>query len=196
MRECSNGDLVGLCGFFKRKKKEQERKKEFKPAEILSIIEEDVRTLALDEGEKVVGGLPIYMGIREDFDPTHSFSCASVRDKITKWRLGSFITTSKHLIFRLMEEDMSFTTSLKLPFEGIYEVEVSGVKEKRLEFCTDAGSFEFKGFDSDGAYRFRRFSWSCLTLQSSENGRENFPQCLWSYVNIVGSRIKQMHLFV
>lgn len=143
--------------------------------ELLNLIDKDVQTLTLDEDEKVVGAAPIHMGIRDEFDPTHSYSCGSVRDKISKWRLGAFITTSKHLIFRQMEENMSFTTALKVPLEGIYEVEVSGVREKRLEFCTDAGSFEFKGFDDERIYDFQKALQDLSDIARQQKWEREFP---------------------
>lgn len=134
-----------------------------------------MKTLPLDEDEKVVGALPIYIGSRESFDPTHSYSCASVRDRITGWRLGGFITTSKHLMFRQFKEDRGFFTALKVPLEGVYTLEVSGVQEKRLEVCTDAGSFEFKGFDDEGIYRFRDSIQELADVTRECKREEEFP---------------------
>jgi hypothetical protein len=116
------------------------------------MVNEVVKKLELREGEEVLGALPVYIGLR-DFDPTHSFSCGSVRDKVTSWRLGAFINTTQRLIFKQLEEDGSSSrTILNVPLKGIYSVEVSGVEEKHLEMCTDAGSFEFKGFDNERIY--------------------------------------------
>lgn len=140
---------------FKWEKRKKKTNGVLGTVETFDLIDRDAKALPLDEGEKVVGALPIYIGGREGFDPTHPYSCASVRDKITSWKLGAFITTSKHLLFRQFREDRSFFTALKVPLEGVYTVEVSGIQQKRLEICTDAGSFEFKGFDDDDIYRFR-----------------------------------------
>ena len=133
------------------RKRKQEKQKEFKAAEIVEIIDDVVKRLELKEGEKVIGALPIYIGVR-DFDPTHSFSCGSVRDKVTKWRLGAFINTTVRGQYQAPGGDGRFSTILNVPLENVYEAEVSGVKEKHLEICTDAGSFEFKGFDNEGIY--------------------------------------------
>lgn len=111
------------------------------------------KKLELNEGEKVTGALPIYVGVR-DFDPTHSYSCDSVREKISEWRIGAFIETSKRLTFKQREEDGTFHTVLNVPLAKIYTVEVSGVADKRLEICTSAGSFEFRGFNPETIYKF------------------------------------------
>jgi len=75
-------------------KDKQERQKKFKTTEILEIIDDVVKRLELKEGEKVSGALPIHIGVRDNFDPTHSFSCGSARDKVTTWRLGAFMSTN------------------------------------------------------------------------------------------------------
>jgi hypothetical protein len=136
------------------RKRGQEKQKKFEATEMVEIIDKEVKSLELKEGEEVLGALPIYIGVRDDFDPTHSWSCASARSELTQFRLGVFINTTMRLIFKQSEEDGSLSTILNVPLEKIYEVEVSGVKEKRLEILTSSGSFEFKGFDNDkGIYR-------------------------------------------
>jgi hypothetical protein len=137
---------------FWRKKTEDQP--EFKATDVLEMVNAVVKKLELREGEEVLGALPAYIGVR-DFDPAHSFSCGSVRDKVTSWRLGAFINTTQRLIFKQLEEDGSLSrTILNVPLKGIYTVEVSEVEEKHLEMCTDAGSFEFKGFvDDEGTYK-------------------------------------------
>ena len=135
------------------KKGKQEKSRTFTGSEITDIINDVVSKLELKEGEKVAGALPIHIGVREDFDPTHSFSCGSARDRVKMWRLGAFIQTNMRLIFKRLEEDGTSSTILNVPLEGVYTVEVSGVEEKHLEICCDAGSFEFKGFDNEGIYR-------------------------------------------
>jgi len=135
-----------------RKKGKQEKSRTFTGSKIIDIINDVVSKLELKEGEKVIGALPIYIGVR-DFDPTHSFSCGSVRDKVKTWRLGAFINTNMCLIFKRLEEDGKFSTVLNAPLRGVCTVEVSGVEEKHLEICCDAGSFEFKGFDDEGIYK-------------------------------------------
>jgi ribosomal protein L40E len=143
--------------FWKKRKGETSKKREtsktYTGPEIMDIIDNIASRLDLKEGEKVVGALPIHIGVREDFDPTHSFSCGSVRDKVKMWRLGAFIQTSERLIFKRLEDDETSTTILNIPLEAVYTVEVSGVEEKQLEICCDAGSFEFKGFDKEGIYK-------------------------------------------
>lgn len=119
----------------------------------MDIINDVASKLELREGEKVLGALPCHIGAREDFDPTHSFSCGSVRDMVKGWRLGAFINTTMRLIFKRLEEDGTSSTILNVPLQGVYTVEVSGVEEKHLEICCDAGSFEFNGFDNEGIYK-------------------------------------------
>lgn len=160
---------------FKRGKRKEKTSEVLGTAETFDLINRDVKALPLDEGEKVIGALPIYIGGRESFDPTHSYSCASVRDEITGWRLGAFVTTSKHLMFRQFRADRSFFTALKVPLEGVYTVEVSGIQEKRLELCTDAGSFEFKGFGDDGIYRFRESIQTLADVTRQCKREKEFP---------------------
>lgn len=133
------------------KKGKQEKSRTFTGSEIMDIINDVVGKLELKEGEKVAGALPIHIGVR-DFNPTHSLSCASVRSEVKMWRLGAFIQTNMRLIFKRLEEDGTFSTILNVSLRGVYTVEVSGVEEKHLEICCDAGSFEFKGFDKEGIY--------------------------------------------
>jgi len=139
--------------FWRRKKREDQKKLE--ATEIYETIDEVAKKLELKEGEKVLEALPRYIGVR-DFDPTHAFSCDSVRDKVTTWRLGAFIITNMHLIFKQLEEDGNFNTILNIPLKKVYTAEVGeifGVKEKHLEICSDLGSFEFKGVDNEGIYK-------------------------------------------
>lgn len=137
--------------FWKKGKREESRT--FTSSEIMGMIDDVVSKLELRDGEKVIGALPFQIGVREDFDPTHSFSCGSVRDKVKMWRLGVLINTTMHLIFKKLEEDGTFSTILNVPLQGVYTAEVSGVEEKHLEICCDAGSFEFKFFDNEGIYK-------------------------------------------
>jgi hypothetical protein len=136
------------------KKRKQERSRTFTGHEITGIVDDIASKLELKEGEKVLGGaLPIHIGVREDFDPTHSFSCGSARDKVKMRRLGAFIQTNMRLIFKRLEEDGISRTILNVPLEGVYTVEVGGVEEKHSEVCCEAGSFEFKGFNNERIYR-------------------------------------------
>ena len=74
-----------------------------------------------------------------------------------------------------MNEDTSFRTLLKIPWENVYEVEVSGLKEKKMEFCTDAGSFEFKGWDNEGIYNFRKALLETIEFAKEREREREFP---------------------
>ncbi len=160
---------------FLKKKKQQDNNKVLSIQEVKEILERDAQTLSLAEDEKLLGTLPIYMGIRDHINPTHSYSCSSVRSDIEGWRLGGFITTTKYFIFRRMNEDRSFSTAIKVPLEGIYEVEVSGLDEKRLELLTDAGSFEFTGWDNESIYNFKEVFEKTIEFTKNEKSKREFP---------------------
>jgi len=64
------------------KKGKQEKSRTFTASKVVDIVNDVASKLELKEREKDPRALPIRIGVREDFDPTHSFSCSSVRDKI------------------------------------------------------------------------------------------------------------------
>lgn len=161
------------------KKGKQEKGKTFSGSEMMEAINDVVNKLELEERETVIGALPIYVGVR-DFDPTHSLSCGSVRDKVKMWRLGAFINTNMRLMFKELEEDGKFSTILNVSLQGVYTVEVSGVEEKHLEVCCDAGSFEFKGFDNEGIYKIAE------GLQAlCDSARQTERESLFPAINMV-----------
>ena len=133
----------------------------------LTIVEGAKKELKLEEDEELLGIIPAYCGVR-DFDPSHSFSCSSMRDKVAQWRIGAFINTTRYLMFRQIEEDLSFTTIFRVLLEKIYEVEVGiGAMGKQLELCTEEGSFEvrFEGTEPDFVYRIRELLINLLHLE-------------------------------
>lgn len=172
------------------RKRKQEKQKKFKATEILEIINDVVKRLELKEGEKVSGALPIYIGVRDNFDPTHSFSCGSARDKVTTWRLGAFMSTNMRLIFKQLEEDGSFSTILNIPLEKVYTIEVGGVKEKHLEICWDMGSFEFKGFDNEEIYGFAEALQTVCDIARQIRLEAEFPAISMTTCSYCGARNK------
>lgn len=173
------------------KKGKQEKSRTFTAPEIIGIVNDVASKVELKEGETKPNVLPAQIGVREDFDPSHSFSCGSVRDQIRTWRLGAFMTTNMRLIFKRMEENGTFSTVLNIPLEKVYTFEVSGLDEKHLEICCDAGSFEFKGVGNDeGIYTFAE-ALQALCDSTRQVERETlFPTTSMTVCQYCGARNK------
>jgi hypothetical protein len=146
---------VSMAGLFKKKDTREKESDSTRFRAIRAILEKDASLLPLESDEELIGVVPAYIGNRDDFDPTHSYSCSSAREKNKGWKLGGFITTSKHFIFRKVNTDKTLFTAFEIPIERIYGIEISGANEKQLELLTNVGSFEFKFGDNDQLYAFR-----------------------------------------
>jgi hypothetical protein len=144
-----------MAGFFKKKKIKDKNLDSVRFSDAKVFLEKDAAQLPLENDEELIGVIPAFIGVRDDFDPTHSYSCGSARDKNVGWKLGGFVTTSKHFIFRKMNADKTLFTAFEIPIERIRGIEISGTDEKQLELLTNVGSFEFKFSDNERLYAFR-----------------------------------------
>jgi hypothetical protein len=144
-----------MAGFFKKNIIKDKSKDLVRFRDARAILEKDAAVLPLEDDEELIGVVPAYIGVRDNFDTTHSYPCSSARERIEGWKLGGLITTSKHFIFRKMNADKTLFTAFEIPIERIQGIEVSGVNEKQLELLTNVGSFEFKFGNNDQLYAFR-----------------------------------------